>query len=110
MSHVSASKLAARPDSASGREWVAAVNGTMLWFDEAKDHGFILSEEGERLYVDRAGFVERAAPVGRCARLPVRLTVAERNGRRIAVDVSVVSEEPHGRARSRRSGMRSGGS
>ena len=79
------------------------MNGSMLWFDEAKDYGFILTEEGERLYVDRDGFVDRAAPVGRCARLPVQLTVSERDGARIATDVSLVPEEQHGRARRRRS-------
>jgi hypothetical protein len=79
----------------------------MLWFDEAKDYGFILTDEGERLYVDRDGFVDKAAPVGRCARLPVRLSVSERDGRRIAVDVSLLEEEPHGRARRRSSGVRS---
>jgi hypothetical protein len=79
----------------------------MLWFDEAKDYGFILTEDGERLYVDRNGFVERAAPVGRCARVPVRLSVSERGGARIAVDVSLVSEETHGRARRRSSTIRS---
>ena len=83
------------------------MNGTMLWFDEAKDCGFILTEDGERLYVDRDGFVERAAPVGRCARRPVRLSVSERDGGRIAVDVSLVPEEPHGRARRRTSSIRS---
>jgi hypothetical protein len=79
----------------------------MLWFDEAKDYGFILSDEGERLYVDRDGFVGGAAPVGRCAKLPVELTVAERDGERIAVDVSVVSDEPKRRARRRTSSIRS---
>jgi len=83
------------------------VNGTMLWFDEAKDYGFILSEAGERLYVDRDGFVERAAPVGRCARRPVRLRVSEREGMRIAIDVSLVPEEPQRRARRRTSSIRS---
>jgi hypothetical protein len=83
------------------------VKGTMLWFNEAKDHGFILTEAGERVYVDRDGFVERAAPVGRCARLPVRLTVSERDGMRIAVDVSLVCDEQHGRARRRSSSIRS---
>jgi hypothetical protein len=33
----------------------------------------------------------------RCARLPVRLTVSERDGRRIACNVSLVAEEPRGR-------------
>jgi hypothetical protein len=27
----------------------------MLWSDEAKDYGFVLTDDGERLYVDRAG-------------------------------------------------------
>jgi len=83
------------------------VNGTMLWFDEAKDFGFILTEDDERLYVDRDGFVDRAAPVGRCARLPVRLTVAERDGARIALDVSLVTEDAPRRARRRGSSTRS---
>ena len=80
----------------------------MLWFDEAKDYGFILTDEGERLYVDRDGFVDGAAPVGRCAQLPVELSIGERDGERIACDVSLVSEEPPRRARRRSSGLRSG--
>jgi hypothetical protein len=80
-----------------------AVKGTMLWFDEAKDYGFVLTDEGERLYVDRAGFVDGAAPVGRCARLPVALRIDERDGKRIAVDVSLLPEEPRRRARRRSS-------
>jgi 'Cold-shock' DNA-binding domain len=83
------------------------VNGTMLWFNEAKDYGFILTDEGEgeRLYVDRDGFVGRAAPVGRCARLPVDLSVGKRDGQRVAVDVSLVVQEAPRRAR-RRTGTR----
>jgi len=84
------------------------VDGTMLWFDESKDYGFVLTDDGERLYVDRDGFVDRAAPVGRCARLPVRLTVAERDGERIATGVSLVEAEPTRRARRHSSGTRSG--
>jgi hypothetical protein len=100
---VPASELAADPDRALVETTGPAVRGAMLWFDEAKDYGFVLTEDGERLYVDRDGFVERAAPVGRCARLPVRLSVSERDGTRIAVDVSLVPEEAHGRARRRSS-------
>jgi hypothetical protein len=83
------------------------VKGTMLWFDEAKDYGFILTDSGERLYVDRDGFVERAAPVGRCARLPVELRVSERDGARVAIDVSLLPDEPQRRARRRGSSIRS---
>ena len=85
----------------------AAVKGAMLWFDEAKDYGFILTDQGERLYVDRNGFVDGAAPAGRCARLPVELSIGERDGKRIAIDVSLVSEEPPRRARRRSSTIRS---
>jgi cold shock CspA family protein len=32
------------------------VEGTMLWFNPAKHHGFIRTDEGERLRVDQDGF------------------------------------------------------
>jgi hypothetical protein len=79
----------------------------MLWFDEAKDYGFVLTEDGERLRVERDGFVDGAAPVGRCARRPVNLSVAERDGERLAVDVSLVAEESPRRARRRSASVRS---
>jgi hypothetical protein len=79
----------------------------MLWFDEAKDYGFILTDDEERLYVDRDGFVDGAAPVGRCARRPVRFNIAERGGRRVAIDVVLVLEEAPRRARRRTSSIRS---
>ena len=77
----------------------------MLWFDEAKHYGFVLTQEGERLRVERGGFVDGAAPVGRCARRPVNLSVGERHGERIAVDVSLVPDESPRRARRRSSGI-----
>jgi hypothetical protein len=82
------------------------MKGVMLWFDEAKDYGFILTEDEERLYVHRDGFVD-GAPVGRCARRPVRLTLTERDGERMAIEVSFVAEELHGRARRRSTTIRS---
>ena len=81
------------------------MNGQMLWFDEAKDYGFIRTEDGERLYVQRDGFLN-GAPVGRCAGLEVHLNVDERDGRRIAIEVSVVPEASPRRARRRTSGAR----
>ena len=82
------------------------MKGAMLWFDEAKAYGFILTEEGERLYVNRDGFIDGAAPIGRCAGLPVNLSIGDRGGDRIAIDVSLVSEEPPRRARRRSSSIR----
>jgi len=79
----------------------------MLWFDEAKDYGFVLTDDQERLRVDRDGFVDGAAPVGRCARRPVELSVRERDGERVAVDVSLVTEESPRRARRRSSTIHS---
>ncbi len=85
---------------------VATVKGTMLWFNEATDCGSILLDGGEQLAVDRDGFVNRDAPVGRCRGLPVRLIVGERDTARIAVQVAILPQEESGRARSRRSHFR----
>jgi hypothetical protein len=79
----------------------------MLWFDEAKDFGFILTEAGERIAVHRSGFLPGETPVGRCARRPVRLTATVQNGKRVAIDVSMAPEVAHGRARRRSSSARS---
>ena len=34
------------------------MRGQMLWFNEAKDHGFIMTDEGERLAVAGNGFAQ----------------------------------------------------
>lgn len=78
------------------------MNGTMLWFHEERGAGFLLSDDGDRLAVERDGFVGGAAPIGRCAGLPVRFTVAERDGEPVAIDVSLVEAlTPARRARRR---------
>jgi hypothetical protein len=79
----------------------------MIWFNEAKGYGFIRTDAIERLHVDRDGFVDGVAPIGRCAGLPVRLTVGQRDGEPIAVDVSFVVDDVPRRARRRSSGVRS---
>jgi cold shock CspA family protein len=79
------------------------VRGKMLWFNEAKDHGFIETDDGERLYVQRSGFLEGQAPVGRCAGLPVQFDVAEVAGDRTAVGASLIPEPDQRRAHYRRS-------
>jgi hypothetical protein len=107
VSDVSASDVETGSDRAADRRDGPAVKGTMLWFDEAKDYGFVLTDDQERLRVDREGFVDGAAPVGRCARRPVELSVRERDGERVAVDVSLVTEEAPRRARRRSSTIHS---
>jgi cold shock CspA family protein len=32
------------------------MEGTMLWFNPAKRHGFVRTDEGERLQIDEDGF------------------------------------------------------
>jgi hypothetical protein len=73
----------------------------MLWFHEGRGSGFLLTEDGERLSIDVEGFVDGAAPVGRCAGLPVTFTVGERDGARIAIDAVFVEAAAPRRARRR---------
>jgi cold shock CspA family protein len=82
------------------------MQGTMLWFNEAEDFGFILTEEGERLSVLGEGFAGGARPKGRCAQTVVTFEVAESEGGRQAEDVAFVPEVAARRARIRRRGGR----
>ena len=75
----------------------------MLWFNEDKGHGFIETDDGERLYVDAAGFTE-AHPVGPCAGLPVEFEIFEGPDGRSAVQTRLV--ESIAPRRARRRGMR----
>ena len=43
------------------------MRGEMLFFNDTKSFGFIRTEEGERLYVHRDGFLPGTPPEGRCA-------------------------------------------
>jgi cold shock CspA family protein len=79
------------------------LEGKMLFFNAEKDYGFIRTSEGERIAVNRAGFVSGEAPEGRCAGLAVELTPVETPEGRIATGVSLVVEKEAGRARRRSS-------
>jgi hypothetical protein len=79
------------------------MDGKMLFFNAEKDYGFIRTEEGERIAVNRAGFLSGEAPIGRCAGLAVKLTPVETPAGRIATAVSLVVEKEVGRARRRSS-------
>jgi cold shock CspA family protein len=83
------------------------MRGKMLWFNEVKDLGFILTDEGERLSVLGSGFATGEKPKGRCAHTVVTFEVGEEDGERQAQNVSFVQEESSRRARLRTRGMRS---
>lgn len=42
------------------------MEGTMLWFNPVKQHGFIRTDEGERLRVDEEGFAAGQLVGDRC--------------------------------------------
>jgi cold shock CspA family protein len=79
------------------------MRGTMLWFNETKDHGFIRTEEGERLYVQGSAFVNGARPEGPCAGRLVEFRATGRGDERSAAEVVLVLEVSPRRARLRRS-------
>jgi cold shock CspA family protein len=79
----------------------------MLWFNPAKQHGFIRTEEGERLLIELSGFAPGHVLGERCAGTAVEFEreAAEVEGGFRAVDVKVVESNSGGRARSRRRGI-----
>ena len=80
------------------------MRGQMLWFNEVKDYGFIMTDEGERLAVAGKGFAKGEKPEGRCAQKVVTFDVDESDGVRQAQNVVFEPEVVGRRAR-----MRSGG-
>lgn len=73
----------------------------MIWFNEEKNHGFISTDEGERLYVHGTGFAD-APPVGPCNGLVVEFHIAGDGGAdRRAEGARIVLEPEQRRARRR---------
>ena len=82
------------------------LRGVMLWFNPAKQHGFIRTEEGERLLVEVSGFAPGHLLGDLCAGTTVEF---EREAAEVeegfrAVGVRVVDYDSGRRARSRRRG------
>ena len=78
------------------------MEGTMLWFNPAKHHGFIRTDEGERLRVDQDGFAA-GEPLENCGR-GTRVSfdrVDEQLDEARAVNVAVMPIFAARRARSR---------
>lgn len=77
------------------------MRGTMLWFNEVKDLGSILTEEGERLAVHGTAFAEGERPVGRCAGAAVIFEVSPAAGDQGAESVRFETSVAPRRARAR---------
>jgi len=78
------------------------MEGTMIWFNRAKRHGFIRTDDGERLRVDEDGFAAGQLLGDRCKGTRVSF---DRAGDPLeearAVNVAVVPLAAVRRARSR---------
>ncbi len=72
----------------------------MLWFNNEKGHGYIATDDGERLYVAADGFSE-APPEGPCAGLLVAFRIVEGPEGRYAEATQLVEEIAPRRARRR---------
>jgi cold shock CspA family protein len=78
------------------------MEGTMIWFNPAKQHGFISTDEGERLRVDESGFAPGELLGDRCRGTRVRFERSEgAKDEARAIDVRLVHAEVARRARPR---------
>ena len=82
------------------------MRGTMLWFNEVEDFGFISSEDGARVLVRGSSFVDGGRPEGRCAGRAVTFRLDAAGDTPTAEQVVLVAETAPRRARLRRSGGR----
>ena len=79
------------------------LRGNLIWFDSDKGHGFIRTDDGQRLLVEESGFEPGHVLGDRCAGTPVsfELQEATADADARAVRVTVVTVEPARRARIR---------
>ena len=74
------------------------MRGQMLWFNETRDQGFIMTDEGERLAVAGEDFAAGERPVGRCAHKVVTFEIesrgAAREARNVAFEPDIVARRP----------------
>ena len=79
------------------------MQGKLIWFNPEKRHGFIRTEEGERLLVEESGFEPGHLLGDRCAGTPLTFEREDplADGDARAVRVTVNPEMVPRRARSR---------
>jgi hypothetical protein len=80
------------------------LNGTLIWFNPEKRHGFIRTEDGERLLVEEGGFEPGHLLGDHCAgtKLTFERIESEADAQPRALHVTVVPRDAARRARSRR--------
>ncbi|MFL5955756.1 MAG: cold-shock protein [Gaiellaceae bacterium] len=77
------------------------MNGRLIWFNPDKRHGFIRTEDGERLLVNEDGFEPGHIVGDRMAGTPLTFERADTHNGAEAVRVCVVSHSEPRRARLR---------
>ena len=77
------------------------MQGTIVWFNLDKGYGFIRTEQDERLYVARSGFVPEHAPTVRVAGREVSFDREAQEGDARAVNVVFPTAAEPRRARLR---------
>lgn len=78
------------------------MEGTLIWFNPAKRHGFIRTDDGERLRVDEGGFEPGHELGDRMAGTKVRFERVDSTDEPRAINVTVIPIDAARRARSRR--------
>jgi hypothetical protein len=79
------------------------MKGTLIWFNPAKGHGFIRTEEGERLRIEEAGFAPGQQIGDRCRGTAVTFDRIESGAEEpLAVGVTVIPLFAARRARLRK--------
>jgi cold shock CspA family protein len=77
------------------------MNGTMIWFNPEKHHGFIRTDEGERLRVDEKDLAPGQVLADRCRGTRVSFDRVDESDDARAANVTVVLVEAARRARLR---------
>jgi len=81
------------------------MQGSLIWFNETENYGFIATEEGERLYAHGSAFPGGKGIEGRCKGLEVTFEITEDSeGKRVAKDIVLVEYSAPHRARRRHGG------
>ena len=78
------------------------MKGTLIWFNPEKRHGFIRTEDGERLRVDESGFAPGHLLGDRCAGTKLDFDRVESDTEPCAQHVTVEPLDAARRARTRR--------